>query len=152
MGIFEGYRANSELNRTQLARAYFGQFVEVPGKGMIRSDPQDKGPGYRNVIGLPGGAEGRMFQVIKEENVNNMDLRRGAGNEFTALGAPTEGDMANTVWVLDSNVLPFYQAEVYHQFHDGVGAPFPKWYKDLKRRFREQGRLSANTGCPDIPL
>ncbi len=30
-----------------------------------RLDPQDAGPGYRNVIGLPGGVDSPLFQVLK---------------------------------------------------------------------------------------
>lgn len=36
------------------ARTYFNQFRKTPF-GMIRSDPQDRGAGYRPVIGIPGG-------------------------------------------------------------------------------------------------
>lgn len=27
----------------------------------------------------------------------------------------------NVVWVVDSDALPFYRAEAYHQFHNGLG-------------------------------
>lgn len=28
-------------------------------------DPQDAGPGYRNVVGLPGGTSSPFFQILK---------------------------------------------------------------------------------------
>ena len=31
----------------------------------------------------------------------------------------------DAVWVVDSTVLPFNRAEVYHQFHNGLGASPP---------------------------
>jgi hypothetical protein len=39
-----------------------------------------------------------------------MDLKEGAGNEFQGLvRKPTEDDLMNVVWVVDSNQLPFYK-------------------------------------------
>lgn len=86
-------------------------------------DPQDRGSGYRNVVGLPGGANSPLFQILKDANVNGMALREGRGNQYVD-GRPTEDDEFNTVWVVDSEALPFYQAERYHQFHDGLGKKF----------------------------
>jgi len=31
-------------------------------------DPQDAGPGYRNVVGLPGGVKSPLFKVLKVES------------------------------------------------------------------------------------
>ncbi len=40
-------------------------------------------------------------------------------------------------------------AQVYHQFHDGIGHPFPAEYKrDQKDALLRSGRL-AFTGCPE---
>jgi hypothetical protein len=44
-----------------------------------------------------------------------------ASAPVTQNGAPTEGDELNVVWVVDSESLPFYRGEVYHQFHNGLG-------------------------------
>jgi hypothetical protein len=40
-----------------------------------------------------------------------MDLREGSGNEYKGglFGRPTEDDILNVVWVVDSNSLPFYR-------------------------------------------
>lgn len=47
---------------------------------------------------------------LQEENVNGMELRVGAGNEFQGtFGQPTEDDKLNVIWVVDSNNLPFYR-------------------------------------------
>lgn len=77
--------------------------------------------GYRNVIGLPGGIRSPFMEVLRQENVNGMTLKEGRGNSYRDSG-PSEGDAFNTVWIVDSTALPFYQAEVYHQFHNGIGA------------------------------
>lgn len=59
-----------------------------------------------------------MYIGVQERNVNNMKLVRGYGNDFVD-GKPLENDRVNTVYILDSNDLPFNRAELYHQFHDG---------------------------------
>lgn len=77
-----------------------------------------------------------------------MKLVRGSGNAFNS-GKPSEGDAFNTVFVLDSTALPFYPAEKYHQFHNGLGKAFPTSYtKDLKQVAEAKG-LIAGTGCPE---
>ncbi|KAK9837439.1 hypothetical protein WJX81_002398 [Elliptochloris bilobata] len=117
--------AQEELER--FADVYFSQFQRTPF-GMLRLDPQDMGPGYRNVVGMPGGVRSPLFAVLQARNVHNMELVEGHGNEFVG-GRAREGDAINRVYVLDSDELPFNQAEVYHQFHDGIGHPFPAEYK-----------------------
>ena len=52
------------------------------------------------------------------------------------------------VHLQDSNKLPFYQAEKYHQFHDGIGVPFPASYHNLKADLEKNGKLQSS-GCPE---
>lgn len=40
------------------------------------------GPGYRNVVGLPGGVKSPYFKLLQEANVNGMELREGQGNVY----------------------------------------------------------------------
>ena len=44
-------------------------------------------------------------------NVHSMELVEGHGNEFVG-GRAREGDAINRVYVVDSDELPFHQAEV----------------------------------------
>ena len=42
----------------------------------------------------------------------------------------------NSTWIIDSNIYPFYQGEVYHQFHDDFmpdenGKFYDQVYNDL---------------------
>ena len=46
------------------AQVYFSQFRKTPF-GMLRLDPQDAGPGYRNVVGIPGGMASPLFRVLQ---------------------------------------------------------------------------------------
>lgn len=131
------------------ADTYFKQFRKTPF-GMMRLDPQDAGPGYRNVIGLPGGVNSPLFATLQEANVNGMRLLPGSGNEFDASGRASEGDEFNTVWVVDSTQLGFNRAEKYHQFHNGIGEAFPKSYtRDLRQAMAASGKIDP-TGCPEF--
>ncbi|GFR42666.1 hypothetical protein Agub_g3477 [Astrephomene gubernaculifera] len=132
------------------ASLYFRQFRPIEG-GMDRLDPQDRGPAYRNVIGIPGGVRSPLFHVIQEENKYGMVLREGRGNDMER-GRPTEDDVLNSVWVVDSDQLPFHRAERYHQFHHGLGKLFPLEYvRDLRNAVAGAGRMEP-TGCPELPF
>mgnify|MGYP003968082049 CR=1 FL=1 len=117
---------------------------------MQRLDPQDAGAGYRNMIGVPGGMNSPLMKVIEEENVNGMKLVRGDGNKMSGKDA-SEDDVFNAVWIYDSAALPFYRAEVYHQFHDGLGYKFPESYTvGLKRAAEKAGAIGKVPGCPEM--
>lgn len=60
----KGTAEDSEDQMRKFATTYFGQFKKTP-KGMQRSDPQDAGPAYRNVVGVPGGIHGPLFKVLE---------------------------------------------------------------------------------------
>lgn len=144
-----GTDSEKEAQFKAMADVYFKQFRRLPGGKMLRLDPQDAGPGYRNVIGIPGGVNGPLFKVLQAANVNGMDLREGAGGAWREDGRPAEDDLLNVVWVVDSDALPFHAAERYHQFHTGIGEKFPESYtKDLKAAVFGAGR-EPDTGCPE---
>ncbi|KAL0030427.1 hypothetical protein WJX79_004156 [Trebouxia sp. C0005] len=68
-----GETAQTRRQMEAFADTYFGQFRKTPF-GMMRLDPQDAGPAYRNVIGIPKGIDSPLFEVLKERNKNGMDL------------------------------------------------------------------------------
>ena len=49
--------------------------------------------------------------------------------------------------------FPFYQGEIYHQFHDGFmpGEQYPETYNQLMKQAYKDGRITT-TGCPDVRL
>ena len=128
----------------RFAKKYFDLF----GTRGYRHDPLDRGGKYRSVLGLPGGEESPLFEVVRKaaaESPGGMQLFRGKGDE-----PDTIGDKA--VLVYDSNKFPFYPGEVYHQFHDDfMGAPYGKAYNDLRNKQFKSQKLRY-TGCPDIEL
>lgn len=143
-------RAAAEKELAAFADVFFTrQFVRTRDRGggtvMGRLDPQDRGPGYRCCVGLPGGAASPLFAIVQAANVNGMDLRPGLGNEK---------DIPGVVWVYDANALPFHRAEAWHQMHPGLaGEPFPRSYLvDQKKASVAAGRAVPVPGCPELPF
>mmetsp|Transcript_27443 Transcript_27443/g.31729 ORF Transcript_27443/g.31729 Transcript_27443/m.31729 type:complete len:87 (-) Transcript_27443:1328-1588(-) len=84
-----------------------------------------------------------MYQEVEAAaNAKGMKLAPGQGNDPDTLGK-------KLVYVMDSNVFPFYQAEVYHQYHnDFQSAPYGREYNGLADVAFDAGRMKS-TGCPD---
>lgn len=121
------------------ANEYFSLFTE---KGE-RVDPMDRGGEYRSLLGLPGGMNNEYYKEVEAAAVaKGMKLELGKGNDPDTLGT-------KKVFVYDTAKFPFYQAEVYHQFHnDFQSPPYGKKYNSLANQAFEEGRLKV-TGCPD---
>jgi hypothetical protein len=62
--------------------------------------------------------------TLQARNVHKMELVEGRGNEFVD-GRAREGDAINRVYVLDSNELPFNQAEVRRIWLCAPAGPYP---------------------------
>ena len=95
-------------------------------KGNRPDQNGDRGPEYRNVVGIPGGAKSPLAKVLVEASAKNgdkLDFASGKGDD---------PDARAVAFVMDSNAFPFYQAEPYHQFHDGFA-----WGEDYPVRTRD---------------
>lgn len=121
------------------AKEYFDLFT---AKGE-RVDPMDRGGEYRSLVGFPGGASNPAYpQVEAAAAAKGMTLVLGKGNDPDTLGT-------KKVYVYDTAKFPFYQAEVYHQFHNDFQSPaYGKKYNELANVAFEDGRVKI-TGCPD---
>jgi peptide methionine sulfoxide reductase MsrA len=121
------------------AQEYFALFTS---KGE-RVDPMDKGGEYRSLLGLPGGTSHPAYPLVeKAASEKGMKLLIGKGNDPDTLGT-------KSVYVYDTKSYPFYQAEVYHQFHNDFQSPaYGKKYNSLQQMAFDDGRLKI-TGCPD---
>lgn len=142
------------------AQVYFSQFVPRKtrdGKLLaLRQDPQDAGPGYRNVVGLPGGIRSPLFKILEEERAKSslasaITLVEGRGNDFEN-GRPSEDDEVGKVFIYDSVSLPFFAAERWHQFHNGLGKSFDKTYRKGYKKAAEEAGAFGDTGCPEFPF
>eukprot|EP00561_Arcocellulus_cornucervis_P011680 CAMPEP_0185811706 /NCGR_PEP_ID=MMETSP1322-20130828/8378_1 /TAXON_ID=265543 /ORGANISM="Minutocellus polymorphus, Strain RCC2270" /LENGTH=285 /DNA_ID=CAMNT_0028508177 /DNA_START=30 /DNA_END=884 /DNA_ORIENTATION=- len=114
------------------AKEYFDLFTP---KGE-RVDPGDRGGEYRSLIGLPGGVKNpRYAEVEAAATAKGMTLEAGKGNDPDTLGK-------KLVFVYDTAKFPFYQAEVYHQFHNDFQSPaYGKKYNDLVKEAVEDDRV-----------
>jgi peptide methionine sulfoxide reductase MsrA len=121
------------------AKIYFSLF----SKNGERVDPGDRGSEYRSLIGLPGGMSHPMYPQVEEAGIaKGFTLEAGKGNDPDTFGK-------KLVYVYDSNKFPFYQAEVYHQYHNDFQSPaYGKEYNNLANVALEDGRIHP-TGCPD---
>ncbi|KAL7484889.1 hypothetical protein ACHAW6_010500 [Cyclotella cf. meneghiniana] len=119
------------------------EYFKLFGDAGERADPMDKGGEYRSLLGLPGGTKHPKYPLVEEAaNARGMKLVEGKGNDPDTLGK-------RIVYVMDSNKFPFYQAEVYHQYHnDFLSPPYGKEYNNLVTAAVEDGRIKI-TGCPD---
>ena len=108
-----------------------------------RVDPMDRGAEYRSLMGLPGGvAHPKYPEVVEVASKSGFSLVSGKGNDPDTLGK-------QVVYVMDSNEFPFYQAEVYHQYHnDFQSPPYGKNYNKLADIAFEDGRIKS-VMCPD---
>ena len=118
-----GKMGHAEAVQVEVPQSAFPRFCkkyfDLFGSRVYRHDPQDRGGEYRSVLGLPGGEDSPLFEVVKQaarDSPGGMKLFSGRGDE-----PDTIGDKA--VLVYDSNKFPFYPAELYHQCAAAVSAP-----------------------------
>jgi len=116
--------------------------------GKNRVDVMDIGPDYRAAIGVPGGFASQYLQVVNASQAGRaardgfwFELKEGQGDDPDTLGQAL-------VWVYDTERYPFYQAEVYHQFHDDFmpGGNYPQSYNALQAELLADQRI-VRTQC-----
>jgi peptide methionine sulfoxide reductase MsrA len=143
-----GKLGHGEVVGMTIPQSKIGEFAELyfslfNPKTKDRVDPLDRGGEYRSLIGLPGGTKHTSYPVVQAAAEKaGFKLEVGKGNDGDTLGK-------QLVYVYDSNKFPFYQAEVYHQYHnDFQSPPYGKAYNELVNLALEEGRIKG-TGCPD---
>ncbi len=123
------------------AREYFKLFDK---KGNRPDQNGDRGPEYRNLIGIPGGSKspyaGKIIEASQAEG-DRLDFAVGKGNDRDARAVS---------FIMDSTKFPFYVAEQYHQFHDGfnLNENYPNSYNTLASKFAKEGKLGESS-CPN---
>ena len=122
---------------------FASDYLNMFGPNGERVDYGDRGGEYRALIGLPDGMLHPSFPKIEAmAQSKGMKLLPGLGNEPDTYGT-------KTIYVYDTKRFPFFQAEVYHQYHnDFQSPPYGKQYNNLAEQAFLQGRLKL-TGCPD---
>lgn len=104
----------------------------------------DRGPEYRNLVGIPGGVESvyaKQLVEVSTKQGDKLDFAKGKGDD---------PDRRALVFVMDTTEFPFHIAEQYHQYHDGFnfGENYPASYNNLADRQAKQGILGASD-CPN---
>ena len=131
--------------------AFFKTFIQAAEGVWVREDTFDSGPGYRAVLGFPGGLHNKtMMRLLREADPHNTTFAEGRGGDSDTLGL-------NKVWVYDtsatlhdqSGVLAFppVQTELCLQFHDNQTGRYPTSYHNLRRVLLRRHRLKP-TNCP----
>ena len=94
-------------------------------------------------MGLPGGTQSPLAKELVAASIaegDKLDFGKGKGDD---------ADTKALAWVMDTKTFPFYQAEPYHQFHDGFapGEDYPKAYNSLAKAQLGAG-LFQDSQCP----
>ena len=119
---------------------YFASFIELSPGIYAREDIYDQNAGYRALVGLPGGVKSALMVQLRAANLHNMSLVEGVGGDADTFGL-------NAVWIMDSNVFSFQQAELCLQFHNNQTGHYSPAYGELRGVLERDGRLVDN-GCP----
>jgi len=92
---------------------------------------------------LPGGSKHPAYeQIAAIATAKGLNLKNGKGNDPDTLGK-------KVVYVMDSDKFPFYQGEVYHQYHNDFQSPaYGDAYNKLADMAIPEGRIKLS-GCPD---
>ena len=120
-----GSLGHAEVVALQIPSTSFGQFAEeyfalFDTKGNRPDQSGDRGPEYRNLVGVPGGAKGPYSKALVDASIatgDKLDFAAGKGDD---------PDARAVAFVMDSTAFPFYQAEPYHQFHVRERAHVPR--------------------------
>lgn len=126
---------------------YFSAFVEYDTGLFGRPDYFDRGSGYREQLGFPGGIRNtEIMAAVRAANSINLTLIEGAGSDADTL-------LTNKVYIMDSDRFDFAQAELCMQFYDdsAQGVFFNESYLALRPVLEESGRIHATT-CPHVYL
>jgi len=142
-----GSMGHTEVVNVKIPESKLGEFAkdyldEAAKSKYGRHDPQDRGTEYRSAIGLPGGMDSPLFKQIEAANEGRLQLLRGMGNDEDTVGT-------KKVWVYDSDKFPFYQGEIYHQFHDDMADKYGDKYHKMKDSAFSRGSLKS-VECPEL--
>ncbi|KAL3822827.1 hypothetical protein ACHAXA_011464 [Cyclostephanos tholiformis] len=103
----------------------------------------DRGPEYRNLVGIPGGTSSPLAAKLVRASISTGDRL-----DF-AVGKGDDGDVPAVSYVMDTADFPFFVAERYHQFHDGfrLDEGYPESYNSLAGKFASKGENFGT--CPN---
>ena len=109
-----GSLGHAEVVKLSIPTSAFPQFVaeycNLFSKEGFRPDQAgDRGPEYRNLVGIPGGLSSPLAKQLVDASIQNgdkLDFAKGKGDD---------PDRRGLVFVMDTADFPFYVGEQYHQ-------------------------------------
>jgi len=134
-------------NMQEAFAAFFGAFREYSPGLFGRPDYFDRGAGYREQLGFPGGVSNdEIMEAVRAANLINLTLLEGVGADPDTL-------ITNNVYIVDSDKFAFAQAEICMQFYDysDQDASENASYIALRPILEAQGRFEVST-CPSVYL
>lgn len=144
-----GSLGHAEVVQLKIPASKFSDFAveycNLFSKEGYRADQfGDRGPEYRNLVGLPGGTDSVYAKQLVESSMkagDKLDFAKGKGDDADARGLS---------FIMDTDEFPFFVAEQYHQFHDGFnfGENYPDSYNGLAGKLAKAGTLGTS-GCPN---
>ena len=144
-----GSLGHAEVVGLQIPPSAFSAFAKeycalFDSKGNRPDQFGDRGGEYRNLVGVPGGSTGPYAKQLVAASIASGDLL-----DF-ASGKGSDADVAALAFVMDTESYPFFQAEPYHQFHDGFnwGEDYPGSYNNLAKKQFKAG-VVKDSGCPN---
>jgi len=135
--------ANFIQHASKLFELYFSRFfVELDEGIFVREDIYDQGPGYRAFVAFRGGISNLdLYRALQRASTTrNVTFVAGQGNDPDTF-------LKGLVYVLDSDIFPFHQAELCLQLHDNQTGTYSADYHALKRSMLEAGTIHE-TNCP----
>jgi peptide methionine sulfoxide reductase MsrA len=143
-----GKLGHAEVVSLRVPSSKFGDFAAeycrlFDGDGFRPDQGGDRGPEYRNLVGIPGGRSSPLAAALVKASVATGDKL-----DF-AVGKGDDGDVPKVSFIMDTADFPFYVAEQYHQFHDGfrLDEGYPESYNSLARTFASKGENFGT--CPN---
>ena len=117
-----GSLGHAEAVRLRIPPSSFGEFAKeycklFDAKGNRPDQSGDRGPEYRNIVGVPGGSSGPYAKALVAASVasgDKLDFATGKGDD---------ADVRALAFVMDSTKFPFYAAEPYHRAQLRTPAP-----------------------------
>jgi peptide methionine sulfoxide reductase MsrA len=126
------------------------EYFKLYDKNGYRPDQAgDRGLEYRNVVGIPGGAQSEYAKLLIETSKqygDKLDFAKGG----MAKGGGSDPDARGLAFVMDTADFPFFVGEQYHQFHDGFnwGENYPGSYNGLAAQLAKEKKLGVSD-CPN---
>jgi len=150
-----GRYGHAEVVSLTIPKSSFEAFCEIyfnlfNKRGDRPDQLGDRGGEYRNLIGIPN----KDPELIKIAEAVSSGINNGAVAVDAKSGVGSDEDKRAVTYVYDNgskDKFPAYQAEFYHQFHDGFapGENYPDSYNNIKNNLQALGILQ-DTKCPPI--